>query len=121
MQLTENIANSKNSVSFAINGKWGCGKSFVLDMFEKRLSVVQSEETNTDKYFIVRYNCWKYDYYDEPLVAIVASMLETIEQKTKLLKEEDRTKLNGVLRAIGTTLLSLTSSAIKEKTGIDIK
>ena len=121
MQVTESIANRRNSVSFAIDGKWGCGKSFVLDIFEERLSVVQSEETNTDKYFIVRYNCWKYDYYDEPLVAIVASMLETIEQKTKLLKEEDRTKLNGVLRAIGTTLLSLTSSAIKEKTGIDIK
>ena len=121
MQLTENISNSKNSVSFAINGKWGCGKSFVLDMFEERLSLEQNPKTKTDKYFIVRYNCWKYDYYDEPLVAIVASMLETIEQKTKLLKEEDRAKLNGVLRAIGTTLLSLTSGAIKEKTGIDIK
>lgn len=120
LQLTESIANSNNSVSFALNGKWGSGKSFVLDMFEERLSLIQSEETNTDKYFIVRYNCWKYDYYDEPLVAIVASILETIEQKTKILKEENRAKINGVLRAIGTTLLSLTNGAIKEKTGVDI-
>ena len=39
---------------FALNGIWGSGKSFVLDMFEEKLSEIQSEETSTDKYFIVR-------------------------------------------------------------------
>lgn len=120
VQLTESMANNKRNISFAIDGKWGSGKSFVLDMFEEKLSIIQSDESKNDKYFIVRYNCWKYDYYDEPLVAIVASILEAIEQKTKILKKETRAKINGVLRAIGTTLLSLTNGAIKEKTGVDI-
>ena len=61
--ITENIANSKKSTSFAINGIWGSGKSFVLDMFEEELTQIQSEETKSDKYFIIRYNCWEYDYY----------------------------------------------------------
>lgn len=35
------------------------------------MSEIQSEETSTDKYFIVRYNSWQYDYYEEPLGAII--------------------------------------------------
>ena len=62
VRLVENISENKTSTCFAINGAWGSGKSFVLDMFEEKLSVIQSEETFNEKYFIVRYNCWKYDY-----------------------------------------------------------
>ena len=76
--LTENISANRTSTSFAINGVWGCGKSFVLDMYEERLNAIQSEETANDKYFVIRYNCWKYDYYEEPLVAIVAAMIDII-------------------------------------------
>ena len=52
--LTENISSNKRSTSFAINGVWGCGKSFVLDMYEEQLNEIQSEETATDKYFVIR-------------------------------------------------------------------
>lgn len=79
--LMEHISENKASTCFAINGPWGCGKSFVLDMFEEQLNVIQSEETCTDKYFVIRYNSWKYDYYEEPLVAIVATMISVIEKK----------------------------------------
>ena len=34
INLTENISANKTSTSFAIDGVWGCGKSFVLDMFD---------------------------------------------------------------------------------------
>ena len=74
--LIENISGNRKSVSFAINGAWGCGKSFVLNMLEERLSQYQLAETASDKYFIIRYNCWKYDYYEEPLIAIVAAMID---------------------------------------------
>ena len=50
LQLVESISESKASVSFAIDGVWGCGKSFVLDMFEEQLEKIQSEKlplTNT--------------------------------------------------------------------------
>ena len=120
--LTENISSNKVSTSFAINGAWGCGKSFVLDMYEERLNQIQSEETATDKYFVIRYNCWKYDYYEEPLVAIVAAMIDIINHKTKLWNDEQKkARVLGVLKAIGTTLLSMTNTAIKDKTGVDIQ
>ena len=54
VRLIENISDNKTSTCFAINGAWGCGKSFVLDMFEEEL------KPYSEKYFVVRYNCWKY-------------------------------------------------------------
>lgn len=120
VNLTQNIASHKASASFAINGAWGCGKSFVLDVYEERLSQIQSEETATDQYFVIRYNCWKYDYYEEPLVAIVASILETINQKTNSLEGEHKERIKGVLNAVVTALLSIPNNALKNITGVDL-
>lgn len=120
--LTQQLSFNKKNTTFAIDGIWGVGKSFVLDMYEEKLSKEQSGETNKDRYFVIRYNCWKYDYYEEPLIAIVSAMIETIEQKTKLFFDnEKRSKILGALKAVGLSLLSMANSAIREKTGIDLK
>lgn len=122
IKLVKNISANKSSASFAINGAWGCGKSFVLDMFQEKLEEIQSEETSNDKYFVIRYDSWKFDYYEEPLVAIVASMISIIEEKTKLFPDsKKKSELLGMLKAVGVTLLSIANSALKEKTGIDFK
>ena len=120
--LTENVSNAKTNASFAINGAWGSGKSFVLDMYEERLNEIQFEQTATDKYFVIRYNCWKYDYYEEPLVAIVAAIIEIINEKTKIWNDETKkVRFLGVLKTVGATLFSLVNGGIKDKTGIDAK
>lgn len=122
IKLVEYISANKSSTCFAINGVWGCGKSFVLDMFENELEKIQSEETNSEKYFIIRYNSWKYDYYEEPLVAIVASMISSIEEKTNLFPDSlAKSKYLGILKAVGVSLLSVGVDAAKAKTGIDFK
>lgn len=122
LRIMENISDNKASTCFALNGIWGSGKSFVLDMFEEKLSAIQSEETYTDKYFIVRYNSWQYDYYEEPLVAIVATMMSAIEEKTKLFPDsEEKQEMLGMLKAAGVSLLSLGNTFVKEKTGIDFQ
>lgn len=122
VRLVENISDNKTSTCFAINGRWGSGKSFVLDMFEEQLSVIQSSETSNSKYFVVHYNCWKYDYYEEPLIAIVSTIITEIEEKTKLFPDsKEKQELLGMFKAAGISLLSLANTALKEKTGIDIK
>lgn len=71
VQLIKSISSHQGNSTFAIDGKWGCGKTFVLKKIERRLL-----EDSSKKFFVVHYNCWQHDYYDEPLVAIVASLLE---------------------------------------------
>lgn len=122
LRLMENLSASKASTCFAINGAWGCGKSFVLNLFQASLEQIQSEETYTDKYFVVRYNSWEYDYYEEPLVAIVVTMITAIERKTKFFPESEQTrKILSTLKTIVVALLSVTNDAIKEKTGVDFQ
>ena len=122
INLVENISVENSSVTFALDGKWGSGKSFVLDMFEEELSRIQSEETATDKYFIIRYNCWKNDYYQEPLIAIVSSIVSSIEEKTKLFPDtEENREIIGMIKAAGLSLLSLGNTIVKDKIGLDIQ
>ena len=122
INLVENISVENSSVTFALDGKWGSGKSFVLDMFEEELSRIQSEETATNKYFIIRYNCWKNDYYQEPLIAIVSSIVSNIEEKTKLFPDtEENREIIGMIKAAGLSLLSLGNTIVKDKIGLDIQ
>lgn len=122
LKLVENISANNASTCFAINGPWGCGKTFVLDMFQEKLEQIQSEETFTDKYFVIRYDCWKFDYYEEPLVAIVSSMMSIIEEKTKLFPDsEKKREILGMLKAVGVTLLSIGNAALRETTHLDIQ
>ena len=117
IKLIENISDNKTTTCFAINGAWGCGKSFVLDMLEDELNGPYSE-----KYFVVRYNCWKYDYYEEPLIAIVSAIISEIEKKTKFFPDsQEKQEILGMFKAAGVSLLSLANTAFKTKTGIDFQ
>ena len=39
--ITKTISDNKGNVSYAVNGRWGVGKSFVLDMFEEQIEIKQ--------------------------------------------------------------------------------
>lgn len=119
IKIIELQSAQKKTSCFAINGKWGVGKSFVLNMLEEQLEKIQSEETSTDKYMLFHYNCWQYDYYEEPLVAIVASMLDTIDEKENLIPSNAKTKIKGFLKAVGSALLTKANEAIEKKTGFN--
>lgn len=119
--LINNISDNKSSVTFSINGIWGSGKSFVLDMLEKKLNEYMSEETAKEKFFVIRYNCWKYDYYEEPLIAIVSALTSFIEEKTKILDEKTKERVLGMLKATSLALLSIGKSFLKEKLGFDVQ
>lgn len=92
VNIIETLANKHNSSCFAIDGKWGIGKTYVLEMLETALKNIQSEETQDDKYFVFHYNCWEYDYYDEPSIAIISAMLNEVEKMEALGKLEEFAK-----------------------------
>ena len=124
-RMIENISANKSSTCFAINGKWGCGKTFVLDMLQEKLKEKQEEkqdkETTDNKYFIIRYNSWKFDYYREPLIAIVAEIVSVIEEKTALFPDsEEKRKILGALQGICIVLLTCFGNVINAQTGFDV-
>lgn len=121
IEVTETIATNRKNVCYALNGAWGVGKSFVLDLFEQYVKNEQSEETASNKYFLFHYNCWEYDYYEEPLVAIVSSMLDEIEKQEKLFSSQAKSLIKSALKIIGKGLLAKGNEFVEEKTGINLE
>lgn len=117
VDLTRLISEKRTSCCFAIEGEWGSGKSFVLEKVQECLQEEQSEATGADRFFVVRYDCWKYDYYEEPVIAIISVLREKIEQYISLLTDNvKKTLLLNVKNAI----TKIAVDAIKSKTGIDM-
>lgn len=64
----------------SINGAWGSGKSFVLQMIEYQL--LKKEE-----YLIIKYDAWENNFYPDPLIAILHCILDTLQNKFHLIND----------------------------------
>lgn len=67
--IIEDKIKAKQGYSFAIDGEWGCGKTTIFDMLEKDLK---------NRYLIIRYNCWKHDFYEEPLIGLLSEFAKAL-------------------------------------------
>ena len=121
LTIVKALSDNRKNTCFAINGRWGSGKSFVLDMFEEQAQEIGQEGQELSRYLIFRYNCWEYDYYEEPLVAIVASILDQIDEKEKLISADSITKIRAVLREVGKGLTKKAVEFVDAKTGINLE
>ena len=83
-EIIVKFSEAKQGTTFAINADWGCGKSFILDLLDRQLSVFQDTECANDKFIIFHYNCWHYDFYDEPAIAIVAAIQDEITKYERI-------------------------------------
>ena len=92
IEILSNIINAmtKNGGAscFAVDGSWGCGKSWVLDRLERRLQGIGDDEKIDlakvkGNYFVFHYNAWENDYYDEPLIAVLTTMIEKLNELYK--------------------------------------
>lgn len=59
--------DSKKKISFALEGTWGIGKTFILE----RIMDYYKEKENV---ILMYYNCWQNDFYDEPLFSMATQL-----------------------------------------------
>lgn len=112
VSLLENIivqkTNTREGFSFAIDGKWGCGKSWILKELEQKLEL--------KNYLVIHYNCWENEYYDEPLVAILSVVIDKLNQIENKIKSQK--KIQTIKTAVN-FLAEAASIVAKNKIGID--
>lgn len=119
--LVKIISENKQGCCFGLNGFWGSGKSFVLEKFEEEIKEIQSEETGDNRYFVFHYDCWKYDYYEEPAIAIIAAMLDATDRELNIFTSEQRDVAKKVAwETTKETLKAVASELCKNKVGIDL-
>ena len=119
ISVAETLAANKKNACYSLNGEWGVGKTFVLKAFEEQLRQYGQPDTTLSKYLAFHYNCWQYDYYDEPLIAIVASLLDQIDEQVNLLSETQREPMKVALKRIGAGALKAAGVIIEKKFGVD--
>lgn len=49
-QILVLLSEQKQGRVFALDGKWGYGKTYILEQLEKELEVLQNEETQDDRF-----------------------------------------------------------------------
>jgi KAP family P-loop domain. len=116
VSMLETIISSKveklAGCSLAIDGKWGCGKSFILKMLEANL--------RERGYFVVHYNCWQNDYYEEPLVAILSVLIDALNAFTA--SESNQEQKKEKTKRIALKLFkSISFMIVKNKLGVDFE
>lgn len=72
--IISNYTADKKSLTLAINGSWGCGKTFFL----KELM----EECEKDT-FVFYYDAWSNNYYEEPLIGLLDVIRKQLNEINK--------------------------------------
>ena len=101
IRIIENLSAKKEPMCYAIKGAWGVGKTHVLNMLEQELLSESRDAEAYEKYVILHYNAWEYDYYDEPLAAIIAAMLNELKDTNSLIPTKVKKKLLSTITPIG--------------------
>ena len=110
--LIGKLSDKKSSSCFSIDGKWGVGKTYILNALIEKLKYHIDENGNI-KYSIFCYDCWKYDYYDEPIIAIVSVLMDEI------LSSDNTEKRKVVLKELANLAKDVCADVANKISGID--
>lgn len=84
--LTNLIATQQGPFVVSISGDWGTGKTFFLKRWKQEL-----ENNNTR---VIYFNAWEDDFIEDPLVAMIAQIIDTVEDdEVRLALSESITSL----------------------------
>ncbi|SHJ11864.1 KAP family P-loop domain-containing protein [Anaerovibrio lipolyticus DSM 3074] len=73
LDIVDASKKQENGIAFSVSAGWGYGKTFVLNELESRLK-------DSDDIVVLHYDCWEYNYYEEPLMAMIASITDQLTQ-----------------------------------------
>lgn len=103
VSIVKDCAQKSKPTTFAIDGNWGQGKTWLIDKIEAKLKNLdiskdyskEEYEKSLSEYFIIHYNAWEKDYYEEPLLAILSTIVNELNKQLCV---------NSVLKAVALDL-----------------
>lgn len=98
-----------NQIVLAINSKWGTGKTTFLKMWNQYLK--------NEGYKTIFFNAWENDYVEEPFIAFVDEIRESVNDENKIRGFMEKAKDVGL--ALAKQSPKMVSKVIKNKTGFD--
>lgn len=98
--IFDNFGNyDDGGLTIAINGKYGSGKSTLLNFI--------MEENNTEnKYYIVKYDAWQNNIFDNPLIPILYA-LNSLNETSNKIKECAKNVIKSLPKILVNTLANI--------------
>lgn len=89
IQKKQNTSKTIGSICMALDGEWGSGKSFFIERWV--------DDLKRDGHAVIRFDAWKNDLSDEPLVGLLATLqtetrkfFSTLDVETKVTRKIER-------------------------------
>lgn len=90
--IVKSCLATKKPTTFSIEGEWGKGKTWIVEQvadllegYDLTVAKKQSKNKKSSSDFLVfRYNAWEKDYYDEPLLAILITLINQLNKQLVL-------------------------------------
>lgn len=98
-----------NQMVLAINSKWGTGKSSFMKMWNQYLA--------NEGYKTIFFNAWENDYIDDPFIAFVNELVNSINSEDKIKGFVEKAKAVGL--ALVKQTPHIASVILKNKVGFD--
>lgn len=106
--IIANQSDNPSGYSFAIDGEWGSGKTWILNELETQLD---------NSYLIFHYNAWKNDFYEEPLIAILSVIIENLKTCKKSINEKGA--VGKIITSSISTLTKVVGDFVEKKYSIN--
>ena len=121
--IIQSCSNLEKPSAFFLEGSWGIGKTWILNKLEQLLkgydlseNVTEDElKDNKGNYFVFKYNAWENDYYDEPLIGMLISITNQLNEMLAF-----KQVASEIVKNIAKALSCLLSIASQKLLGIDV-
>lgn len=90
--LVDRLQKDEN-FCLALNGEWGSGKTFVMQMLEHKFQ-------EHPEYIVIQYDAWKNNFYSDPLIAILYCLLDGIKEYISKMPEVAEKVKEGILTTL---------------------
>ena len=115
--VIQGLKASHSGTSFAVSGKWGYGKTFFLELLMDKLSELPEAQDDV----ILYYDCWKYNYYDEPIIPIMSILSDGLSEiSKKICAPRKNSSLTGAMELLKKRMGEYAGHIIESKIGIDL-
>lgn len=100
-----------NALIFSIDGDWGTGKSFFIDLWMKQLQ--------KDGHLVSRFDAWKNDIIDDPLIGFISHVYSAISSWKDQLPIDDlaldtaKDKTEKILSSVKEKMLPICTEVVK--------
>lgn len=76
IEVIKSGQSEEGSYTLAIDAPYGSGKTWFLQMLENKINEEYASTKQDVPLVAVRYDAWKYDYFDEPLEPLVEQIMQ---------------------------------------------